>query len=321
MIKRPIKQLPTRVERTYRGGLVLSDFLGYGEGTDGFFPEDWISSFVQAKNRNYKEGEGLTLALCDGEVRRLADIVSERELGEGRGEPGVLVKLLDSAERLGIQVHPTKEYSRRVFGTPYGKTECWHILATRELCEPPCVYIGFKETVTKELWRELFMKQDIDGMLAAMHRIEVKAGDTVLVTGGTPHAIGGGVFLLEIQEPCDYTMRVERVTLAGEVLTPQQIHYGVGEELMLDCFDYTPRSEDEVRREFILSPRGTENDGALDLVTYDDTECFALRQLTGGRYCHESDSFVTAVVIRDGGELRFDGGRERLSRGEKSPVR
>jgi hypothetical protein len=86
---------------------------------------------------------------------------------------------------------------------------------------------------------------------------------------------------------------------------------------MLECFDYTPMTEDEVRRRFILSPRATECEGVLDLVTYDDTECFALRSVNGGQYRHESDSFVTAVVTRDGGELRSGGGREKLSRGEK----
>ena len=44
-----IKECETRLRRTYRGGALLDVFLGRQHGTDGFFPEDWISSFVEAK--------------------------------------------------------------------------------------------------------------------------------------------------------------------------------------------------------------------------------------------------------------------------------
>jgi mannose-6-phosphate isomerase len=36
-----------------------------------------------------------------------------------------------------------------------------------------------------------------------------------LVEGGVPHAIGSGCFLVEIQEPTDLTLRVERTTPRG----------------------------------------------------------------------------------------------------------
>jgi mannose-6-phosphate isomerase len=46
-------------------------------------------------------------------------------------------------------------------------------------------------------------------MLAAMNRVEVAAGDTVLVPAGTVHAIGAGILLLELQEPTDLSVLVE----------------------------------------------------------------------------------------------------------------
>ena len=49
------------------------------------------------------------------------------------------------------------------------------------------------------------------------------------------HAIGAGCFLLEIQESSDYTMRTEKVTVAGDILTPMQIHYGVNAEVIV-CY-------------------------------------------------------------------------------------
>ena len=313
------KQLPTFAARTYRGGKVMREFLGMGKGDDNFYPEDWVSSFTEAKNRVYVENEGITrLSTHEGE-RLITEVIGAEHFGEGRTDSGVLVKLLDAGERLGIQVHPTAEYAKEIFNSTYGKTECWYILSGRENeneNERACVYIGFKEHVTKELWRELFEKQDIEGMLAAMHRFEVAPGDVILVTGGTPHAIGEGCFLIEIQEPSDYTMRVEKTTLAGEKLTPMQIHYGVGEEKMLNCFDYTPRTEAQTHAKHFLEHTKGEL-GETELVRYSDTHCFALKKVCGGTYTKKESCFITVVVTEDGGTLSYDGGIWNLKCGDK----
>ena len=224
------------------------------------------------------------------------------------------IKLLDAGERLGIQVHPTKEYAKAHFGTPYGKTECWYILDTRD--EDACVYIGFKEHVTREYFKELFDRQDVPAMLKAMHCFRVRKGDVILVTAGTPHAIGAGCFLLEIQEPTDYTMRAEKITLAGEALTPQQIHYGVGEEAMLDCFSYCGSTREETRRRHFLQNREARA-GEIDLVQYTDTECFALKRIESGAYEAKEACFVTVVVTEDGGTLSYGARSVPLMRGEK----
>lgn len=291
MLTKPLFQTTNRVFRTYRGGKQLDLFLGNEAPADSFQPEDWISSFVEAKNKNYVPGEGVSKIIINGKEEGITDIVKPEDFGPGRTDSGVLIKLLDAAERLGIQVHPTPDFSRKYFGTNYGKTECWHILDTTP---DACIYIGFKEGITKEKWAALFAAQDIHGMLDCLHRFEVKKGDTILVTAGTPHAIGAGCFLLEIQEPSDYTMRVEKITLAGEVLTPMQIHYDVGEDALLECFHYIPLNHDEAKEKFFLTKRGTH------LVTYNDTPCFALDKITEANTKISLNSFVTLVALEDG---------------------
>lgn len=317
-MKKPIKQLPTFAWRTYRGGAMIKQFLGQKECEDSFYPEDWISSFVEAKNKNYIKNEGITRVLADGEEKLITEVVKPEDFGEGRSDSGVLIKFLDAAERLGIQVHPTKEYAKKVFNSNYGKTECWHILDTRNMGEPAAIYLGFKEHVTKDVWRKLFANQDVEGMLSAMHRFEVKAGDTILVTGGTPHAIGAGCFLLEIQEPSDYTMRTEKVTVAGDTLTPMQIHYGVGEEKMLDCFEYSGLTRDEVKKKFFLTPSvSRDNRSVTNIVTYHHTPCFGLDKITADEITFKKPFFFTVVVTKSGGKLAFDGGEFDLKRGDK----
>ena len=313
-MKNAFKQIPTFVKRTYRGGRLLCGFLGKKDESDSFYPEDWISSFTDAKNREFEPNEGISRVITENGVSLITEAVGKNAFGQGRESSGVLIKLLDSAERLGIQVHPTKEYARKYFASDYGKTECWYVLGTRD--ENACVYLGFKEHVTKEYWRELFETQNINGMLDAMHRFKVKAGDVILVTGGTPHAIGAGCFILEIQEPSDYTMRAEKVTVAGEILTPDQIHYGVGEKAMLECFDLTTKSENEIKEKFFLKPHKGEYGEEL-LVTYDDTPCFKLTLTEGGMYTAKEKCFVTVVALSDGGTLTVEGETEVLKRGDR----
>lgn len=310
-----IKQKPTFVNRTYRGGKLLREFLGDSNAVDNFEPEDWISSFVEAKNKNYIKNEGISRVITPNGEKFITDVINADCFGAGRKDSGVLIKFLDASERLGIQVHPTKNYARKVFCSEYGKTECWHVLGTRnDEKNKAVVYLGFKQGITKEIWKELFDKQDVDGMLSYMHKFEVKKGDTILVTGGTPHAIGSGCFLLEIQEPSDYTMRAETVTVAGEVLTAKQIHYGVGIENMLNCFEYIGRSYKDTYDLFFLKPRkGLQSEEVL--VSYDDTKCFALKKATD--YSASESSFVTVVAINGGGILYSDKERYNLVAGDR----
>ena len=317
-MKRALLQQENRVRRTYRGGRLLETFLGRSDAKDSFFPEDWISSFVEAKNRSYVKGEGISTVVVDGHTHPITEAVCEEDFGPGRRESGVLIKLLNSAERLGIQVHPTPAFSQIHFGTHYGKTECWHILETDPRADA-AVYIGFREGITRAKWADLFARQDVQGMLDCLHRFEVQADDTVLVRAGTPHAIGAGVFLLEIQEPTDYTMRVEKMTLAGEHLTEQQIHYGVGERALLDCFVYEGLSREAARARYFLEPRAravSEAGRYTTLVSYADTPCFALEKIEGGGFTLLPDSFVT-LVATESGSVRIGGEAYTLARGDK----
>lgn len=129
---------------------------------------------------------------------------------------GVLVKLIDAGERLTVQVHPDRETAEKLFHSRYGKTECWYVLGGRTINgEEPCIYLGFRPGVTRSQWKQLFREQNCAGMLACLHKIPVHRGEVILIRGGVPHAIGAGCFLTEIQEPTDYTIRVERTTPSG----------------------------------------------------------------------------------------------------------
>ena len=90
---KPLKQLETRVNRTYRGGKLLDEFLGKKDAVDSFFPEDWISSFVEAKNKNYVENEGITRVEAHGGEKLITDCVNKAHFGQGRETPGGAYKV------------------------------------------------------------------------------------------------------------------------------------------------------------------------------------------------------------------------------------
>ena len=266
----PLK--PTRVFRSYTGGKSLDRLEGKSPEISRF-PEDWIGSVTKAINPGRDlPNEGLTQT-ADG--RFLADVIAEdpsRMLGKHK-EMSLLFKLLDSNERLVIQVHPTREFARTHFNSQFGKTECWYVLD-----DGGYVYLGFCEGVTKEHWKELFDTQDVDGMLSCLHRFDVKAGELIFVPGGVPHAIGEGCFVAELQEPTDLMVIPERVTPAGVLLPDRKLHGGLGFERMFDCFVYEGMSAEEVRRRYFRCPEAREC-GVTEIVGAELTDQFRLHRI------------------------------------------
>jgi len=274
------------------------------EGEDGHFPEEWLMSLVAARNTGREhivEGlskiHGSELSLKELVEQYPTEMLGEAHLACHGKSLGVLVKLLDAAERLTLQVHPTRDRAKELFSSPFGKTECWHILDTREIDgEPPCIYLGFREGISRAYWKECFDKQDIPAMLACLHRIEVKRGDTFIVRGGVPHGIGAGCFLVEIQEPTDYTVRTERITPSGLAVADEMCHQGLGFEKMFDCFTYDGACLAETLSRYRVDSVREEHEGyTVSHIIYPAvTDMFALDIITvrdkvtlsgDGRFC------------------------------------
>lgn len=314
-ITAPFRLTNERVWRTYTGGKLLGEFHGEEGPEDGHFPEEWIASTVAARNagREWKTDEGLT-RLSEKPERYLRDVLQEAPeqlLGKAHAERfgssmGVLVKLIDSSERLTIQVHPDRQQAMRLFQSAYGKTECWRILGGRFIDgQQPCIYIGFKEGVSREYWQQLFEQQNIQGMLDCLHSYPVKEGDTILIRGGVPHAIGAGCFLVEIQEPTDYTIRVERHTPSGLKVEDTMCHQGIGFDRMFECFHYEGLSWEENRRSCFLEPQCiSQSSGGkiIEVVSYDDTPFFRMEEIAVEGYLEDSMEDLTEDPMEDPAE-------------------
>lgn len=234
----PRRVSPTRVYRFYRGGLLIDRMRG-AEGADTEFPEDWVASVTPASNPGRDEPLAGLSQLDDGTLLR--DAIAADPQGwlgpdAGRGTTGVLVKLLDAAERLPVHFHPDRAFARAHFGSEFGKTETWIVLATRE--EESEVWIGMRERVDRDTYLGWIERQDREALLGSLHRVPVRAGDVVFVPAGTPHAIGAGALLAELQEPTDFSIVCE---WEGFPIAPQDSHLGLGWDVAIEALRLDPR--------------------------------------------------------------------------------
>lgn len=116
----------------------------------------------------------------------------------------LLIKFLDAAANLSIQVHPGKGTAGGTEGASRLKNEAWYIVQA----DPGAgLYRGLAPGVTVESLRQLL--EDKPGeVVARLMRYSAQAGDTFYLPGGTPHALGAGLVVAEVQTPSDVTYRL-----------------------------------------------------------------------------------------------------------------
>lgn len=295
---------PNRVWRTYPGGRTL-DALAVAAGgrpaqgnepADTHFAEDWIASTTRAVNRGREhltEGVSPVLVGADPVPRDFAELLAgdpEYFLGAEHvrrhgAQPQLLVKFLDSGTRLHFQVHPTREFARRVLGAPSGKTEAYHVLAVRDAAaggEPTgCIYVGFQRPPSAAQLRDWIARQDIAAIAGCFDPIPVRPGDTFIIPGGTPHALGAGVFMVEIQEPSDLVIRFE-YERAGYVLPEPARFMGRDLDFALTVFNLAPLDPAALDRRVRCRPRRLRELGAQswedELIGPAQTDCFRVTQ-------------------------------------------
>jgi len=113
----------------------------------------------------------------------------------------LLIKFIDAADRLSIQVHPEDAYALENEGE-LGKTEIWYIMA----CEPGAKLVyGLRDGVTKEDFSAAVSENRIEETL---NFVEVHPGEVYFIPAGQVHAIGAGILIAEIQQNSNVTYRV-----------------------------------------------------------------------------------------------------------------
>lgn len=132
----------------------------------------------------------------------------------------LLVKLIDAAEWLSLQVHPGDELAAELFGPgALGKTEAWLVLDGG----PDAVLVtGPRHDLADAELRAAIAEGRLDRDGCELR--PCVPGDALLVPAGTIHAIGAGAFVYEIEQPSDITFRISDW---GRTATPDRpLHLG-----------------------------------------------------------------------------------------------
>lgn len=163
--------------------------------------ESWEISGVKGQETVVDGGpyDGLT-------TNELVATLRDRLLGRDNylrygDEFPLLIKFIDAAGDLSVQVHPDDVTAMR-HGRKRGKTEMWYVMDS----EPSAtLMVGLKRSITPDEYKALVANGTI---CDAISRYNVKEGDCFYIPSGRIHSIGAGCFLTEIQQTSDVTYRI-----------------------------------------------------------------------------------------------------------------
>ena len=212
------------------GGRAMAQRLGK-KLPDGPIGESWeISAHPNGVSR--VSGGPLDGIPLDELVRRAgAELLGARVHKKYRGSFPLLVKLIDIHSLASVQVHPNDEQAQRLEGYPWGKTEAWYII---DRAPEARFFSGLIPEATPKGLRSALASGDA---LSQLISPEVKVGDCLLIPPGTVHAVGEGVFLLEIQQSSDITYRVYDWDRRDDKGNPRSLHL----EKALQVIDFGAR--------------------------------------------------------------------------------
>jgi mannose-6-phosphate isomerase len=106
------------------------------------------------------------------------------------------------------------------------------------------VWVGCREDVDPAVLRSMVDAQDKAGLVALLNRIVVYPGDAVLVPSGAPHCTGAGAFVLELQEPTDFSVLLEWDGFALD--GPTEGRLGLGFDVALQCVNRRAFTSDQL---------------------------------------------------------------------------
>lgn len=236
--------------------------------------------------------------------------------GEKFKEPGdfpLLVKFIFPKDKLSIQVHPDDAYAsvHEKAAGGRGKTEMWHVVSAEPGAQ---VLIGLKQGVDKARFLSALETHTLEELFVAH---PAHAGDTFFLPAGTPHTIGPGMVLCEVQQYSDLTYRVfdyGRVDAHGK---PRELHI----EEALRVMNFNGNLEFRTRR-VPLERQG------MDLAIDDEggSLLVACKYFTSGRWdisraqkrfsAEDDPTFSVLAFLSGTGQLVWREGSARYDAGE-----
>jgi len=298
-VLRPVRLAANQPRQFYRGGAAIAELRGL-PATAEFGPEDWVGSTTtqfgkQAGPSPLPDGTLLRDAVAADPTAWLG----AAHVAKYGADTALLVKLLDAGQRLPVHYHPTDAFAADHLNCRHGKTEAWIVVGTTG--PNPTVHIGFKADADPAVVDNWVTTQDRKAMLDALNTVPVKAGDTVFIPAGLPHAIGEGVFIVELQQPTDFSITIE---WQGFLDGPDSWHLGLGQATALQALDLS--GWDAGRLGTIVKHTADSRDSVVDLLP--NSDFFRAHRLHADSAIELDPSFAVLVALEGEGRLHVEGG-------------
>jgi|GEM_PF-378396 len=199
----PFLFAPVLLEKVW-GGRRLSAF---GKQLKAAVGESWEVADLATTSAGGAGGQGISSIVTNGpltgrSLHELMKLVPLVPASHPATAYPLLVKFLDAAENLSVQVHPSPAYARENPSAAL-KSECWYILAAQPEAK---IYKGLQPGTTKETFQKaLTSGKGIADLLVSVPAI---VGECHYLPSGTCHALGAGALVLEVQTSSDTTFRI-----------------------------------------------------------------------------------------------------------------
>ena len=297
----PILTFVPQFKSVIWGGARIASFKGLPPQGDTI-GESWELSGVPGHESIVADGPYKGDSLRDLLASNGKEILGERLSARYATEFPLLIKFIDSADDLSVQVHPDDALAAKRHQCP-GKTEMW---ISVDPAPDAYLYAGLTSHITPDEYRARIAGNTIIDVLGKFYPAK---GDVFFLPAGRVHSIGKGNFVLEIQETSDITYRIyDYGRIDATTGKPRQLHV----EEAKDAIDY------KVYPSYTSTPTDLGN-GIEELVQCDHFTVYALTIDGEHVFRPVVDSFSTLTCIE--GEMTVtdsNGCSVSLRRGESA---
>lgn len=217
----------------------------------------------------------------------------------------VIIKFLDAADRLSVQVHPGDDFAREHENGELGKTEMWYVIKADPGAK---IVYGLKPGVTRE---DFINAIKADKIYETLNVVEVREGDVFDIRAGLVHALGAGIMVAEIQQNSNATYRVHdygRVDARTGQTRPLHI------DKAIQVIDFVPETAPQR-----VSGLKVKQDaaGTVTLLVSNKYFCVELMDIRGDvNETADGRRFYAYTVIKGEAVIEYAGGSEKLNKGD-----
>ena len=229
----------------------------------------------------------------------MGDLVGEKVYQKYGNEFPLLLKFIDAAHDLSVQVHPNDKIAEERHRA-YGKSEMWYIIDAED---GSFINSGFNQPVTKKKFLDFFSQGKLMDLLQFD---EVFPDDVYFVPAGQVHSIGKGILLAEIQQTSDVSYRIydfDRKDAKGD---KRELHL----DLAIDSINYD--FKDDYKTHFTAQKNSS---AELVCCDYFTTNILEFDKELDKDY-NQIDSFIIYMNLEGDFLISYENGSELVKKGE-----